>query len=674
MLKKALSVAVASAMGVININAVMAKESPSKVIPASVKSVEFIGMAAPDTIEEHAKVYTDAKAKVTYANGKTREFTLSYHELHDTLYDSDGVTVGDLYDQYGNVLLDPNGNPERSEAPDANSLLEVPGAKSQDPKKRRLYLVTHHEYDWLDTAGNDNYGKMPMTMNLATIDQDKETGKMKTVAMKNIDMSGVNGLWIPCAGSKSPWNTHLGSEEYEPDARCALDSTDPAYSCASKAIGLDSMNLYLDPTRETKPAKVYNYGLVPEVTVDKDGDAAVVKHRALGRISRELVQVMPDQRTVFQGDDGTYNVLTMFVADKAGDLSAGTLYAAKWNQTSPDNGGAATLTWFKLGQASNAEIEAMVNGGIKFSDIFETSASAASGFKTIKAGHNTGLVEHLKLKDGMEQAAAFLETRRYAAYVGATTEFEKFEGVAVNAADKKVYLAMSRMRSGMEDNSSDPVNDIRLPVNGAGAVYEIDLARGQRDTSGARINSAYVGTAMRALVLGQTIPVDPVGNTANIDMIASPDNVKYSENMRTLFIGEDSGLHVNNFLWAYNIDTDELSRILSVPAGAESTGLQVLDDMNGHSYIMSNYQHAGDFTSSTNADLKTVLSPLIDKYKAAIGYIDGLPGLKADVDAPPCDADSDNEHEYGYDDRGGKNSKVKTCNESDATNFFKKRN
>jgi hypothetical protein len=96
MLKKALSVAVASAMGVININAVMAKESPSKVIPASVKSVEFIGMDAPDTIEERAKVYTDAKAKITYANGSTREFSLNYNELHNTEDTFNGVTVGDL--------------------------------------------------------------------------------------------------------------------------------------------------------------------------------------------------------------------------------------------------------------------------------------------------------------------------------------------------------------------------------------------------------------------------------------------------------------------------------------------------------------------------------------------------------------------------------------------------
>jgi hypothetical protein len=106
--------------------------------------------------------------------------------------------------------------------------------------------------------------------------------------------------------------------------------------------------------------------------------------------------------------------------------------------------------------------------------------------------------------------------------------------------------------------------------------------------------------------------------------------------MRTLFIGEDSSLHVNNFLWAYSIDNGKLSRILSLPAGAESTGLQAVDDANGFSYIMSNYQPAGDFTSTTNDEIKNALSEpgceitdtCIDPYKASIGYIEGLPRLK----------------------------------------------
>jgi hypothetical protein len=29
----------------------------------------------------------------------------------------------------------------------------------------------------------------------------------------------LSGIWIPCAGSLTSWNSHLGSEEYEPDAK-----------------------------------------------------------------------------------------------------------------------------------------------------------------------------------------------------------------------------------------------------------------------------------------------------------------------------------------------------------------------------------------------------------------------------------------------------------------------
>ena len=64
---------------------------------------------------------------------------------------------------------------------------------------------------------------------------------------------------------------------------------------------------------------------------------------------------------------------------------------------------------------------------------------------------------------------------------------------------------------------------------------------------------------------------DALGNLADPERLANPDNLKFSETLRTLFIGEDSSLHVNNFLWAYNVDSGTLTRVLSVPAGAEST-------------------------------------------------------------------------------------------------------
>ena len=69
----------------------------------------------------------------------------------------------------------------------------------------------------------------------------------------------------------------------------------------------------------------------------------------------------------------------------------------------------------------------------------------------------------------------------------------------------------------------------------------------------------------KALLVGEDIAADALGNLANPDKIGNPDNLKFSEKLRTLFIGEDSGYHVNNFLWAYNVDTKALARVMSRP-------------------------------------------------------------------------------------------------------------
>jgi len=71
---------------------------PSKVVPASAQSVEFIGMPSPATPEERAKAYTTATVVVTYANGGTQVFPLSYRTLHYNTDTIGGVTAGLLYD------------------------------------------------------------------------------------------------------------------------------------------------------------------------------------------------------------------------------------------------------------------------------------------------------------------------------------------------------------------------------------------------------------------------------------------------------------------------------------------------------------------------------------------------------------------------------------------------
>ena len=51
-----------------------------------------------------------------------------------------------------------------------------------------------------------------------------------------------------------------------------------------------------------------------------------------------------------------------------------------------------------------------------------------------------------QVKPGMEAAAAFLETRRYAGMLGATTEFEKEEGQTVDREQRVLYVAITKAR------------------------------------------------------------------------------------------------------------------------------------------------------------------------------------------------------------------------------------
>jgi uncharacterized protein len=595
----------------------------------TIDSVKFNGMEAPKTIDKMVQTYTNASMDVKYSNGEVKNFPLSYKRLfksEDKVAMNKGklIPAGTPIDVNGDPIMDTSveGKPTYyvSDAPDSNSLL--------NPIHDQLFMVTHYEYQTIDAAGKSAYGIVPASMSLSTLEQNKKTGELTPKEVKKIDFSSVNGLWIPCNGSLSPWNTHLGSEEYEPDARSFELNPN-----SSARTGVESFaKLYFGDKSKANP---YFYGFIPEIKVDKHGEASVAKHYSIGRFSHELMKMMPDQRTAFFGDDGSYTTMFMYVADEAKDLTAGTLYTAKFHQTGTENGGAGKLEWIKLGHSTDKEVKKIIDSGIKFSDIFETSDVPKEGFKAIKQ-YSYGKTEYLKLKPGMEKAAAFLESRRYASLLGATSEFNKMEGVTLNEKDKKVYIAISDQSNGMVENAADPADDMKLPKIKSGVTYQLNLTDGQRDNTGKKINSKFVAASMSGLITGEDMPsADAYGNTANVNKVANTDNLSYSEALRTLFIGEDSGMHTNNFVWAYNVDTKELSRILSVPAGAESTGLFAADNRNGFSYIMSNFQHPGDeldgkiITAVDKNDLKQAMEKGIGIDRTGgVGYISGLPSLE----------------------------------------------
>jgi len=608
-------------------------------LAAPATAAHFVPMPAPglDNPAAMATTTVGSAMEVTYSNGRKKMFQLAYEPFFVTgqrVPDGKGglVLAGGYYDINGKPILDASSpQPAKpqffSDCPDGMSLIRLKKPAVKGVKGNAVFAVVQFEYTSKNAAGANMYAQLPSPVAVLTLDQDRRSGRLRLVKYSVIDTSSVHGLWITCGASLSPWGTHLSSEEYEPDAAKAAED---------KRFRAFSQNLYGDPDK----ANPYHYGHLPEVTVHADGTGSIAKHFCMGRISHELVQVMPDERTVLMGDDATNGGLFMFVADKARDLSAGTLYVAKWNQKSAANGGAADLTWIRLGHATSAEIRALADK-LKIGDIVDVKTADPQGgsYTRIPFG---GKPNWVKFKPGMEKAAAFLETHRYAAFRGGSLGFTKMEGTTVNARDKIAYSAMSYIQKAMKDGSGG----IAVEGPNAGAIYAHTLRGGQSDDTGAAIRSEWVPAHMAAVpeLLGEDLAAaDALGNLANADRIANPDNIKFSEKLRTLFIGEDSGMHVNNFLWAFNVDTRQLSRIMSTPAGAESTGLQAADDVNGFTYIMSNFQHAGDWelkkddsgkvTGGLHVKVYEKLDPIVRANYAdgsgalggGVGYLTGLP-------------------------------------------------
>ncbi len=591
---------------------------------ANLKTATFTAMAAPVAIADRAKTSVSSKLKIDWDDSSSSEYELGYQSFFETgtkvpQWGGGEIVAGGYFNAKGEAIIDVSvpAAPRQyfSDCPDGSSLIHLPDAKV-DGVSNPVFHVVQFEYTSQNQAGKSEYGNLPSPIAILTLDQNPTTGHLELKKYFNVDTAPAHGLWITCGASMSPWNTHLSSEEYEPDA-------------FNQGIGGPSVagmgkNFFGD----VSAAKPYNYGHLPEVIVNTDGSGTVVKHFCMGRISHELVHVMPDNKTVIMGDDYTNGGLFMFIADKEKDLSAGTLYVAKYTSLLTENS-TGSIKWIELGHATSSEIEDLVNiDNIQPTDIMEsltTNPNDASYTEITLAKKKLWV----KVKPGMDKAAAFLETHRYAAMQGGSMAFTKMEGTTVNIKDKVAYSALANIQDSMIQGNAAWVAAHNISFSkkiSAGGVLAHDLAAGQSTLSGQPINSEWVAYQSKMLLIGEDITVDSLGNTANPDKIASPDNLKFSETLRTLFIGEDSGNHPNNFLWAYNVDSKANPvRLLSTPAGAESTGLHAVDSVNGWTYIMSNFQHAGDM-SSLSADLKAAtLANYNNGYSASVGYITADP-------------------------------------------------
>lgn len=421
-------------------------------VDAGFTTLNFVELSAPLTDAEKMEIRTSTS--VTYANGNSD--TIGFTKLLSAKETNNGETFGLLKDYNDQAITFEDGSPFICDGANGNALGSGLDHSSIIQQSGRIFMVSQFECE----VG-------------AMYGVELEQGTDGTLAVLNDSMQFISqksdfGGWVHCAGMTTPWESHLGSEEYEPDAR-AVESDLNVTTMLTGNKYYDEVTKYYWADENNSNAAAnnnpYYYGFIPEVKVNATAATPVynyTKHFSMGRAAWELAYVMPDEKTVYLSDDGTNVGFYMYIADNAQDLSAGTLYAAKWVQTSAagTNGGEADIEWIKLGHAVDADIKAIVATEPKFSDIFDVEDMNASnecptaGFTAVNTA--TGK-ECLKVKAGQETTAAFLETRRYAATLGATTEFRKEEGITYNPDNGVLYVAMSQVAKGMEDGSSQDV-------------------------------------------------------------------------------------------------------------------------------------------------------------------------------------------------------------------------
>lgn len=407
--------------------------------------------------------------------------------------------LGAIVAKNGSVIL-------KSNRPDFNAFLPSNAEGTEG------YLFTN----WEDKPGG---------MSRLKITQD-ESGKWVTSAAEHVDFTSVNGTWLNCFGSVSPWGTPLTSEELYFD-----DTSD--WNNANFKDHDEQLSLAKYLGRFPNP---YDYGFIVEIT-DPKGAAKPVKHFALGRFSHENSVVMPDQKTVYLSDDGSSTVLFKFVADQAGDLSSGTLMAAKVKQQ--DSGNAAdpaatrfNISWIQLAKGNNDTIEKWIR---------EYDGKTPDEYKrgTTSYISDTDITDWAAGKS-KDDRVAFLESRKAASAKGATAEFRKMEGIMINhegAESGKVpfmYLAMSEIGKGMADGKGD----IRLKANKCGVVYQMKL------------EADFNVKELVPVVAGGPYDKGAKPNQCATDGIANPDNLLVLNDGRVL-IGEDTGKHENNVLWVW---------------------------------------------------------------------------------------------------------------------------
>ena len=441
----------------------------------------------------------------------------------DTL--SDGRLAGGIYSiANGEEIL-------VSQKPDFNAFIPT----NQDGTSGFLY-----------TAWEDR----PAGISQVEIQWDPTAEQWDVISSQILKLAIINGGWVLCFGTVRPWGSPLFSEELYFDDTEDWNNVNYRYHQGQQLLA-SYLGSYPNP---------YDYGFIVEMEDSDTNNPGLIRHFTMGRDSHENAQVMPDNKTVYLSDDGYDTVLYKFVADAPGDLSKGTLYAAKLIQDSTRDSSTTgfDVEWIELASSSNAEILYWIADydGITTDDYTQGENSYITD-KEINDWAEGRLNQDLN-NDGiigysLDDRVAFLETRKAAAAIGATNEWNKMEGVVFNQnAPEYVYMAMSNIDRAMTDGQGD----IDVSDNFCGIVYRMTMVD-EWDIN--RIDPVIIGGPYTSSAQYE----------CNNNNLAGPDNILVL-NDGSILVGEDTRKHEYNTVWLWReyiepvIEVDEQIQLKSM--------------------------------------------------------------------------------------------------------------
>ena len=443
----------------------------------------------------------------------------------DTL--SDGRLAGGIYSiANGEKIFE-------SQKPDFNAFIPT----NEDGTSGFLY-----------TAWEDR----PAGISQIEIQWDSSSNQWDVISSQMLNLSSINGGWVLCFGTVSPWGSPLFSEELYFDDTEDWNNLNYRYHQGQELLA-SYLGTYPNP---------YDYGFIVEMEDSDTNNPDLIRHYTMGRYSHENAQVMPDNKTVYLSDDGYDTVFYKFVADAPGDLSKGTLFAAKLAQDSTRDSSTTgfDVEWIELASSSNSEILNWIGDydGITTDDYIQGENSYITD-KEINDWAEGRLNQDLN-NDGiigysLDDRVAFLETRKAAAAIGATNEWNKMEGVVFNPnAPEYVYMAMSNIDRAMTDGQGD----IDVSDNYCGIVYRMPVLE---DWNLNRIDPVIIGGPY----------ISSAQYECNNNNLAGPDNILVL-NDGSILVGEDTRKHEYNTVWLWReyiapvIEVDEQIQLKSMSA------------------------------------------------------------------------------------------------------------